>query len=93
MRNLLGCLKHYEAGPTIVFYLGKWGSPSQFCSDRAKTSDLDVSDALKSIPAVDASEKYREQKVFFFFFDPIFLPYTPFFDLASPRKTTDLHPF
>ena len=31
----------YEAGPTITFYLGKWGSRAQFCSDRAKTSDLD----------------------------------------------------
>ena len=25
-----------------------------------------------------------------FFFDPIFLPYTPFFDLTRPRQTTDL---
>ena len=41
--------KHeYEAGPAITFYLGKWGSSGQFCSDRPKTSDLDVSDQLLS---------------------------------------------
>ena len=38
----------YEAGPAITFYLGKWGSAGQFCSDRPKTSDLDVSDHLLS---------------------------------------------
>ena len=43
----------YEAGPAITFYLGKWGSPGQFCSDRPKTSDLDVSDQVLS-EAIDS---------------------------------------
>jgi len=38
----------YEAGPAITFNVGKWGSSGQFCSDRPKTSDLDVSDHLVS---------------------------------------------
>ena len=76
---------------TITFYLGKWGCACQFCSDRAKTSDLDVSDGLKSIPAVAEAKNIGSKKFFFFFgFDPIFLPYTPFFDLRRPRQTTDL---
>ena len=81
----------YEAGPTITFYLGKWGHYSQFCSDRPKTSDLEVSDGLLSIPAVAQARNIGSKKGGFFFgFGPVFLPYTPFFDLEPPRKTTDL---
>ena len=43
--------KTTQAGPAITFYLGKWGYYHQFCSDRPKTSELDVSDGLMSIPA------------------------------------------
>ena len=42
------CPEQPEPGPAITFYLGKWGSSGQFCSDRPKTSDLDVSDHLLS---------------------------------------------
>ena len=77
----------YEAGPTITFYLGKWGSPGQFCSDRPKTSDLDVSDGLKSIPAVP-KRKISGAKSFFFFLDSILFSYPtpPFSTLRDPGK-------
>ena len=45
----------YEAGPAITFNVGKWGSSGQFCSDRPKTSDLDVSDHLLS-EAIDTQD-------------------------------------
>ena len=47
-----GSVDAYEAGAAIRCNDGKWGSRTQFCSDRPKTSDLDVSDGLLSIPAV-----------------------------------------
>ena len=73
----------YEAGPTITFYLGKWGCAYQFCSDRPKTSDLHVSDGLKSIPAKNVGSKK-----FFFFFDSILFSYPtlPFSTLRHPGK-------
>ena len=46
---------YYEAGPAITFNVGKWGSAGQFCSDRPKTSDLDVSDQVLS-EAIDSQD-------------------------------------
>ena len=66
--------KGYAAGPTITFYLGKWGCACQFCSDRAKTSDLDVSDGLKSIPAVAEAKNIGSKKFFFFFWIRSYFP-------------------
>ena len=68
---ILTTARRYEAGPAITCNPGKWCSPGQFCSDQPKTSDLDVSDGLLSIPEARNSGAKR-----FFFLDS-FLFYLP----------------
>ena len=58
---LYGLVQHH-------LHLGEWGWSTQFCSDRPKTSDLDVSDQVLSIPALPQA-RISGAKCLFYFLD------------------------
>ena len=86
---LYGLVQHH-------LHLGEWGWSTQFCSDRPKTSDLDVSDQVLSIPALPQA-RISGAKCLFYFLDfrsdfatiPYHTPCPPF-DFAAQQQTTDL---